>query len=71
VTVPQFQQFSRQAIQPAPVGQDIYSSYQAKAQQAANSNAGIFGLGSGLLSMALAPVTGGGSLFGNMMGKMV
>jgi hypothetical protein len=71
VTVPQFQQFSRQAVDTAPVAQDIYSSYQAKQQQAANSNAGIFGLGSGLLSMALAPVTGGGSLFGNMMGKMV
>jgi hypothetical protein len=70
VTVPQFQQFSRQGVDTAPVGQYIMQDYQNRMNQAANSNAGIFGLGSGLLSLAAAPMTGGTSLAGMGFSKM-
>lgn len=51
VSVPQFQQFSRQGVDAAPIGQYIYSNYANKANAAANTNAGIFGLGGSLLSL--------------------
>lgn len=49
VTVPQFQPFSQQGVDSAPIGQYIYSDYANKANAAANTNAGIFGLGSSFL----------------------
>lgn len=45
VTVPQFQPFSRQGVDAAPVGQYIGQNYQNQVQQANNTNSGIFGLG--------------------------
>jgi hypothetical protein len=51
VSVPQFQPFSRQGVDSAPVGQYIQSNYNAKANAAANTNAGIFGLGSAAIGL--------------------
>lgn len=51
VSVPQFQQFSRQGVDSAPIGQYIYSNYANKANAAANTNAGIFGLGGAMLGL--------------------
>lgn len=48
VSVPQFQPFSRQGVDAAPIGQYINQNYQAQANAAANANAGIFGLGSSI-----------------------
>lgn len=50
VTVPQFQPFSRQGVDGTNIGSMIYSDYANRANQAANTNAGIFGLGGALLS---------------------
>lgn len=69
VTVPQYQSFSQQGVESTPIGSYIMQDYQNRANQAANTNAGLFGLGSGLVSLATAPVTGGGSLFGNWFGR--
>lgn len=46
VSSPQFQPFSRQGINAAPVGGYIQSNYGQQAQQAAAFNQGLFGLGS-------------------------
>lgn len=46
VSTPQFQPFSRQSINAAPIGQYMGQNYQAQANAAANTNAGLFGLGS-------------------------
>lgn len=62
VTVPQFQPFQSQGVGSTPIGSYIYQDYQNRANAAANTNAGLFGLGAGLLT---APVSGGGSLFGS------
>jgi len=51
VSVPQFQPFSRQGVDSAPIGQYIYSDYANRANAAANTNAGIFGLGGSLLGL--------------------
>jgi hypothetical protein len=50
VSVPQFQPFSRQGVDAAPIGQYINQNYANKANAAANTNAGIFGLGGSFLS---------------------
>lgn len=50
VSVPQFQPFSRQGVDSTPIGQYIYSDYANRANSAANTNAGIFGLGGSMLS---------------------
>lgn len=49
VTVPEFQPFSRQGINAAPIGSYIGQNYANQANAAAQTNAGIFGLGSSLL----------------------
>lgn len=67
VSVPQFQPFSRQGVDSTPIGQYINQDYVNRAQQASNTNAGIFGLGTSLLT---APMTGGSSVFGNMIGML-
>jgi hypothetical protein len=51
VSVPQFQQFSRQGVDSTPIGNYIYTDYQNRANQAANTNAGIFGLGGALVGL--------------------
>jgi hypothetical protein len=51
VSVPQFQPFSRQGVDTAPIGQYINQNYAAQANQAANTNAGIFGLGSAFMGL--------------------
>lgn len=50
VSVPQFQPFSRQGVDAAPIGQYIGQNYANQANAAANTNAGIFGLGGSFLS---------------------
>ena len=45
VTVPQFQQFSRQGVDAAPIGQYIQDNYQHKVNAANATNQGLFGLG--------------------------
>jgi hypothetical protein len=49
VTVPQFQPFSRQGVNAAPVGQYISDAYQNQLQASSAANQGIFGLGSSLI----------------------
>ncbi|MER8619168.1 tail fiber domain-containing protein [Mesorhizobium sp. M1409] len=49
VTVPQFQPFSQQGINAAPIGQYIGQNYANQANAAAQQNQGLFGLGSSLL----------------------
>lgn len=49
VSVPSFQPFSRQGVDSAPVGQYISQNYATKANAAANTNAGIFGLGNAFI----------------------
>lgn len=51
VSVPQFQPFSRQGVDSTNIGQMIYSDYANRANAAANTNAGIFGLGGSLLTL--------------------
>ena len=51
VSVPQFQPFSSQGVDSTPIGNYIYSDYANKANAAANTNAGIFGLGGSLLKL--------------------
>lgn len=48
VTVPQFSAPYQQGIQPAPVADSIWNSYNAQANNAAAANTGLFGLGSSL-----------------------
>jgi hypothetical protein len=64
VSVPQFQPFSRQGVDSTPVGQYINQDYTNAVNAASNTNNGIFGLGTALLT---APMTGGTSVFGNFM----
>lgn len=49
VTVPQFQPFSRQGVNSAPVGQYMSDAYQNQLQASSAANQGIFGLGSSLI----------------------
>jgi hypothetical protein len=72
VQVPQFQGFRPGHISDTPVGDYVYRSaamdmqkYQMKAEQQQQMMSGLMSLGANL---ALAPMTGGGSLIGNMMG---
>jgi hypothetical protein len=51
VTVPQFQPFSRQGVNAAPVGQYISDAYQNQLQASNAANQGIFGLGSSLIGL--------------------
>lgn len=51
VSVPQFQPFSRQGVDTAPIGQYISQNYANQANAAANTNAGIFGLGSAFMGL--------------------
>lgn len=51
VSVPQFQQFSRQGVDSTNIGSMIYGDYANRANAAANTNAGIFGLGGSLLGL--------------------
>lgn len=51
VSVPQFQPFSRQGVDSTPIGQYINQNYNAKANAAANTNAGIFGLGNAMIGL--------------------
>ena len=51
VTVPQFQQFSRQGVDPAPIGQYINQDYQNKVNAANATNQGLFGLGGAAMGM--------------------
>jgi hypothetical protein len=67
VSVPQFQPFSRQGVDTTNIGSNIWNAFNANSQQASNTNAGIFGLGTSLLT---APMTGGTSVFGKMIGML-
>lgn len=51
VTVPQFQQFSRQGVDAAPIGQYINQDYQNRVNAANATNQGLFGLGGAGLGM--------------------
>jgi hypothetical protein len=51
VSVPQFQSFSRQGVDSAPVGSYIQQNYANQSNAAANTNAGIFGLGTAALKL--------------------
>jgi hypothetical protein len=51
VSMPSFQPFSRQGVDAAPIGQYISQNYANKANAAANTNAGLFGLGNAALGM--------------------
>jgi hypothetical protein len=52
VSAPSFQPFSRQGVDAAPIGQYIGQNYANQANAAANTNAGIFGLGNAAISAA-------------------
>jgi hypothetical protein len=52
VTMPEFQPFSRQGINAAPIGQYIGQNYANQANAAAQANQGLFGLGSSLIGGA-------------------
>jgi hypothetical protein len=49
VTTPQFQPFSRQGVNPAPVGQYMSDAYKNQLASASATNQGLFGLGSSLI----------------------
>jgi hypothetical protein len=51
VSVPQFQPFSQQGVDAAPIGQYIQQNYANASNAAANTNAGIFGLGGSALKL--------------------
>lgn len=55
VTVPQFQPFSRQGVNAAPVGQYMQDAYQSQLQAANAANQGIFGLGSAAVGGLFGP----------------
>lgn len=62
VTVPQFQQFSRQGVDAAPIGQYIQDNYQNKVNAANATNQGLFGLGgAGIKLLGGLPFFGGTS----------
>jgi hypothetical protein len=52
-TIPQFQAFQGSPVQASNIGQYISSNYQNQAQQAAATNAGLFGLGGGLAKLGV------------------
>jgi hypothetical protein len=68
VTVPQFQPYASPQVAAAPIGQYIYDNYNARAQNAAAANQGIFGLAGAGIGLLGAPWTGGGSTFSHMFG---
>lgn len=51
VTSPQFQSYSRQGVNAAPIGQYIGQNYAIGAQNAANFNQGLFGLGQAFMGI--------------------
>jgi hypothetical protein len=51
VTLPQFQQYSQQGINAAPIGQYIGQNYANQANAAAQQNQGMFGLGGSFMNM--------------------
>ena len=51
---PQFSAPYRQGIDPSPVGDYVYQSYNAKANAAAQQNQGMFGLASSLMALPFA-----------------
>ena len=55
VTAPQFQPFSRQGVNAAPIGSYIANNYAGQVQQAAAANQGIFNLGSAALTGGFGP----------------
>jgi hypothetical protein len=52
-TIPQFQAFQGSPVAASNIGQYISSNYQNQAQQAANTNAGLFGLAGGLTKLGV------------------
>jgi hypothetical protein len=52
-TIPQFQAFQGSPVQASNIGQYISDNYRNQAQQAANTNAGIFGLAGGLTKLGV------------------
>ena len=67
VTTPDFAGAYRQGVSAPDVQGNIYNSYGINAQNAANTNKGIFGLAGSLLT---APMTGGASLGGTAASKL-
>jgi hypothetical protein len=63
VTMPQFQPFSRQGINAAPIGQYIGQNYANQANAAAQFNQGLFGLAGNVVGGL-----GSGGFFGNPFG---
>lgn len=61
VNVPQAAAYRSSPIATTPIGEYIYDEYGAKAQQAANTNTGIFNLAGSLIGL---PFGGGSGLFG-------
>lgn len=75
VQIPQFQGFRPGHISETPLGEYVYRSaamdmqkYQMAEQRQQQMMAGMMSLGANL---AMAPMTGGGSLLGNMMGGLM
>lgn len=62
VTVPQFQGWNAPSTSPANIAGLIMDNYNIKAQNAANTNSGIFGLAGNALKLATAVPTGGLSM---------
>jgi hypothetical protein len=52
-TIPQFQGFQGSSVQPSNIGQYISQNYTNQAQQAAATNAGLFGLAGGLTKLGV------------------
>jgi hypothetical protein len=55
VTTPQFQPFSRQGVNAAPVGQYMSDNYRNSVASASAANQGIFGLGSAAVGGLFGP----------------
>jgi len=55
VTTPQFAPFSRQGLNPAPVGQYMSDNYRNQVASASATNQGLFGLGSAALGGMFGP----------------
>jgi len=52
-TIPQFQAFQGSPVQASNIAQYISDNYRNQSQQAANTNAGIFGLAGGLTKLGI------------------
>lgn len=65
VTLPQFQGYNSPQVASVPIGQYIYGSHDIESQNAAAANQGLFGLAGAGIGLLGAPMTGGGSIFGN------